>query len=52
MLFAYAEVEDEERWAAVAQTPECQEWWSYMKDVMPSNADNSPKSRNLSEVFT
>ncbi|MFB9144228.1 L-rhamnose mutarotase [Vibrio artabrorum] len=51
MLFAYAEVEDEERWAAVAQTPECQEWWSYMKDVMPSNADNSPKSRNLSEVF-
>lgn len=51
MLFGYVEIEDEERWAAIAQTPECQEWWAYMKDVMPSNVDYSPKSQELKEVF-
>jgi len=50
-LFAYAEVEDEAEWAAIAQTPECQRWWAYMVDVMPTNADNSPCSVPLTEVF-
>lgn len=50
-LFAYAEIEDEARWAAIAATPECQRWWRHMADVMPSNPDNSPVSLPLKEVF-
>jgi L-rhamnose mutarotase len=50
-LFGYAEVEDEGRWNAIANTPECKKWWAHMKDVMPSNPDNSPKSLGLREVF-
>lgn len=50
-LFAYVEIEDEERWNAVAKTDACQRWWAHMGDVMPSNPDNSPVSRDLREVF-
>ncbi len=50
-LFAYAEIEDEARWAAIAQTEVCQRWWKHMGDVMPSNADHSPVARGLREVF-
>jgi L-rhamnose mutarotase len=50
-LFAYAEIEDEARWKAIAQTPECQRWWRHMGDVMPSNPDHSPVSAPLKEVF-
>jgi L-rhamnose mutarotase len=50
-LFAYAEIESEEQWAAIAQTPVCRKWWAHMKDLMPSNPDNSPVSRPLKEVF-
>jgi L-rhamnose mutarotase len=50
-LFAYVEIESEERWAAVAATDECRRWWAYMRDVMPANADHSPASRDLREVF-
>ncbi|HRE82905.1 MAG TPA: L-rhamnose mutarotase [Opitutaceae bacterium] len=50
-LFAYAEIEDEAQWQAIAATPECQRWWKHMGDVMPSNADHSPVSTPLREVF-
>ena len=50
-LFAYAEIEDEARWNAIAQTPICQKWWQHIGDVMSSNPDNSPKSVGLREVF-
>lgn len=50
-LFAYAEIESEERWRSIAQTEVCQEWWQAMRDVMPTNADGSPVSQNLDEVF-
>jgi len=50
-LFAYAEIEDEARWNAIAQTPECQRWWVRMGDVMPSNPDHSPVATTLKEVF-
>jgi L-rhamnose mutarotase len=50
-LFGYAEIESEERWKAIAETDECRRWWAFMKDVMPSNPDNSPVSRELREVF-
>lgn len=50
-LFAYVEVEDEARWEAVAKTDVCQRWWKHMSDIMPTNADNSPQSKELREVF-
>ena len=50
-LFGYVEVEDEARWAAIAQTDVCKRWWAHMREVMPSNPDNSPVSRELREVF-
>lgn len=50
-LFAYVEIEDEARWHAIAQTPECKRWWGHMADVMPSNPDNSPVAIELREVF-
>ena len=50
-LFGYVEIEDEARWAAVAQTAICRKWWASMRELMPSNPDNSPESRDLREVF-
>ena len=50
-LFAYAEIEDEERWNAVAQTEVCQRWWAHMKDLMPYNPDGSPASAAVREIF-
>ena len=50
-LFAYAEVESDERWAAIADTAVCRRWWRSMRDVMPSNQDDSPRARDLREVF-
>ena len=50
-LFAYAEIEDEERWDAIAKTPECQRWWAHMSDLMPVNPDNSPQASMLNEVY-
>lgn len=50
-LFAYVEIESEERWAAIATTEICQRWWAAMGDIMPTNADGSPQSRDLREVF-
>jgi L-rhamnose mutarotase len=50
-LFAYVEIEDEARWAAIAQTEVCRRWWKHMGDVMPSNADHSPVAVGLTEVF-
>jgi L-rhamnose mutarotase len=50
-LFGYVEIEDEARWNSIASTPVCQRWWKFMGDIMPSNPDNSPVSRELKEVF-
>ena len=50
-LFGYVEIEDEGRWAAIARTDVCQRWWRHMRNVMPANADSSPVSRDLREVF-
>ena len=50
-LFGCAEIESEERWAAIAATDICRRWWRYMRDIMPSNPDDSPVSRELREVF-
>ena len=50
-LFGYVEVEDEERWNAIAATDACRRWWRHMGDIMPANADASPVARELREVF-
>ena len=50
-LFAYAEIESEQSWAAIADTEICKRWWTHMRDLMPSNLDNSPISIDLREVF-
>ncbi len=50
-LFAYAEIESEERWAAIAQTEVCRRWWKHMDPLMPGNPDHSPTARELREVF-
>lgn len=50
-LFGYVEIEDEARNAAIAQTDVCKRWWKHMREIMPSNPDNSPISRELKEVF-
>jgi L-rhamnose mutarotase len=50
-LFAYAEIEDEARWAAIAATEVCQRWWRHMSGLMPSNPDFSPVAIDLAEVF-
>jgi len=50
-LFACAEIESEAQWAAIAETDVCKKWWAHMKDIMPSNPDNSPVVEELREVF-
>ncbi len=50
-LFAYVEFEDPARWDAVASTEVCRRWWTHMRELMPVNADDSPVSPELPEVF-
>jgi L-rhamnose mutarotase len=50
-LFAYAEIESEEQWQAIAKTEVCRRWWHHMREIMPSDADGSPIARTLPEVF-
>jgi L-rhamnose mutarotase len=50
-VFGYVEFDSEERWAAVAATEVCRRWWRSMRELMPANADDSPISRPLDEVF-
>ncbi len=50
-LFAYAEIEDEAQWESIAQEEVCKKWWAHMRELMPSNPDNSPVSKEVREVF-
>ena len=50
-LFADVEVEDESKWEEIAETSVCRRWWSYMRELMLSNPDDSPVSEELREVF-
>lgn len=51
ILYGYIEIEDEERWAAGADTAVNRRWWDFMADIMETNPDNSPVSKDLLEVF-
>ncbi|HJB23326.1 MAG TPA: L-rhamnose mutarotase [Candidatus Jeotgalibaca pullicola] len=50
-LFAYLEVNDEDHYNQISATDICQKWWAYMEPLMETNADNSPISTPLTEVF-
>lgn len=50
-LFGYLEIEDETRWAKMAETQINQKWWQYMEDIMETNPDSSPVSLELTPVF-
>ncbi|GEN55637.1 L-rhamnose mutarotase [Halolactibacillus alkaliphilus] len=51
VLYAYLEVDNKERWDLVSQTYINQKWWKYMAPIMATNADHSPKTENLKQVF-
>jgi L-rhamnose mutarotase len=50
-LFGYMEIDDEEKWQALGATDVMQRWRKHMGEVMQVNPDNSPKRKNLVEVF-
>ncbi len=50
-LFAYAEIESEERWQAIAKTDICQKWWAFMRDIMLTDPNSCPVSIALKEAF-
>lgn len=50
-LFATLQIEDPAMLDELPKHAVMQEWWAYMKDIMETNADNSPVSLPLSEVF-
>ncbi|MGI6746211.1 MAG: L-rhamnose mutarotase [Firmicutes bacterium ADurb.Bin300] len=51
VLYGYIELEDEELWKKSAEAAICRKWWDYMADIMETNPDNSPVSKDLLPVF-
>jgi L-rhamnose mutarotase len=50
-LFGFLKIQDPAALDNLPAHPVMQKWWAYMKDIMESNADNSPVSVPLKEVF-
>ena len=50
-LFGYLTIDDVKNLDALPHEPIMQKWWSYMKDIMETNEDNSPVAIPLKEVF-
>ncbi len=50
-LFGYIEIEDEGKWSELADTEINRKWWDYMADIMETNIDNSPITRDLELLF-
>ena len=51
ILFGVLKVGDQTDLDKLPGHPVMQKWWSYMKDIMDTNEDNSPVSTGLKEVF-
>ena len=51
VLFAFQLVSGEGGSQDLGENPTVQKWWAYMADIMETNADNSPVSIPLKEVF-
>jgi L-rhamnose mutarotase len=50
-LFAFQRTRGEGGSQDLGSNPIVQRWWAYMADLMETNADNSPVSIPLREVF-
>lgn len=50
-LFAFQKVMGQSGSQDLSGHPIVQKWWAYMADIMETNADNSPVSTPLPEVF-
>lgn len=50
-LFGSLKIGDVSRMQELAGHPVMKRWWSFMKDLTETNADDSPVSRPLKEVF-
>ncbi len=50
-LFGVLICDDLQRFRQIRDTPLMRKWWNYMKDIMDSNADGSPVSTPLEQVF-
>ncbi len=50
-LFAYLERAEDHTMDALPLEPVMREWWAHMRDIMQTNADNSPVVTPLIEVF-
>ena len=50
-LFASLHVPDKALLDELPNHAVMQQWWAYMKDIMETNADNSPVVMPLTEVF-
>ena len=50
-LFAFQKVSGEGGSQDLGKTEIVQKWWRFMTDIMKSNLDNSPFTRELEEVF-
>ena len=50
-LFGILKAESIEKMDDLSANPIMQQWWQFMSDIMETNADNSPVSIPLKEVF-
>lgn len=50
-LFAYLTIDDATKLDELPSEPIMKKWWSYMKNLMETNEDNSPVAIPLKEVF-
>jgi L-rhamnose mutarotase len=50
-LFGVMEIDDPAAVDRLPEHPVMKKWWAYMRDIMDTNADNSPVSIPLEEVF-
>ena len=50
-LFGYLKIKDESALDELPNQEIMKKWWSYMKDIMETNEDESPVSIQLKEVF-
>jgi L-rhamnose mutarotase len=50
-LFATQKLKDHNQADQLYMNPIVRQWWDYMADIMETNADNSPVSIDLIEVF-
>jgi L-rhamnose mutarotase len=51
ILFACLTIDDVAQLDGLPGEPVMKKWWQYMKDIMETNADGSPKTISLKEVF-